>query len=85
MQVLYVCVCRAPSDDSELCVLCLLVLVVDAMGDQIVLAYSIRGRVIALYVTVRVSFCFPKDDEVSAFRMLKDLSVLSLASLMCSL
>lgn len=63
----------------------LLVLVVDAMGDQIVLAYSMRGRVIALYVTVRVSFCFPKDDEVSAFRMLRDLSALSLASLMCSL
>ena len=39
----------------------------DVMGDQIVLAYSMMGRVIVLYVVVRVSLDFPQCVVVSAF------------------
>lgn len=46
------------------------VLVSDIMGDHMVLAYSIIGRVIVLYVVVRVSFVFPQCVVVSAFSML---------------
>lgn len=43
------------------------------MGCQTVDAYSIIGRVIALYVLVIVSFCFPQEDAV---RLLSTFSVL---------
>ena len=39
----------------------------DEIGDQIVLAYSIMGRVIVLYVVFRVSLDFPQCVDVSAF------------------
>lgn len=43
------------------CMICsLLILVCDAMGDQIVLAYSKMGRVMVLYVLSSVSFCLPQ-------------------------
>ena len=45
-------------------------LVLETMGNQIVLAYSSIGLVIALYVVVRVSFCFPYEVEVRALMML---------------
>ena len=35
-------------------------LVIDVIGDQIVLAYSRMGLVMVLYVVVSVSFCFPQ-------------------------
>ena len=35
-------------------------LVVDVIGDQIVLAYLRMGLVMVLYVVVSVSFCFPQ-------------------------
>ena len=45
---------------AAFCTICsLFILVLAAIGDQIVLAYSSVGRVIALYVVVIVSFCFP--------------------------
>ena len=45
-------------------------LVLETMGNQIALAYSSIGLVIALYVVVRVSFCFPHEVEVRALMML---------------
>ena len=42
----------------------LFMLVSEMMGDHIVDAYSRRGRVIALYVVIIVSFCFPQVVEV---------------------
>ena len=43
------------------CTVCsFLMLVSDVMGDQIVLAYSMTGRVIVLYVVASVSFVFPQ-------------------------
>ena len=38
----------------------LLILVADAIGAQMVLAYSIVGRVMVLNVVARVSFDFPQ-------------------------
>lgn len=53
------------------CMVCsFVVLVSDMMGDQIVLAYSMIGRVIVLYVVVSVSLAFPQCVDVSALRML---------------
>src|SRR5664279_823308 len=66
------------------CVICsLLMFVWDAIGDQMVLAYSRIGRVIVLYVVIRVSFCFPQVVDVSAFRILIDLSAFSFVASMC--
>ena len=53
---------------AEFCIVCSL-LVFDMMGDQIVLAYSRMGLVIALYVMLSVSFDFPQCVVVSAFTM----------------
>ena len=55
------------------------------IGDQIVLAYSNVGRVIALYVVVIVSLCFPHFEEVSAFSIFTVLLALSLVFSICSL
>ena len=41
----------------------------DVMGDHIVLAYSMMGRVIVLYVVLSVSFVFPQCVVVSALSM----------------
>lgn len=51
----------------------LLVLVSDMMGDQMVDAYSRRGRVIVLYVDIMVSFCCPQVVDVREARMLSVL------------
>ena len=57
------------------CTVCsLLILVLAAVGDQIVLAYFSVGRVIALYVVVIVSFCFPQLVDVSALSILRVFS-----------
>src|SRR6267154_4679553 len=53
-------------------------------GDQTVLAYSMTGRIIVLYVARRVSFCLPQDVEVRALRILIEESAFSLMILVCS-
>ena len=53
-------------------------LVSEMIGDQRVLPYSMMGRVIALQVVMRVSFCLPQAVKVSAFTTLSDLSAFSL-------
>ena len=49
------------------CVICsLLMFVADASGDHMVETYSSMGLVMALYVAMIVSFCFPHVVDVSA-------------------
>ena len=49
------------------CVICsLLMFVSDASGDHMVETYSSVGLVMALYVAMIVSFCFPRVFDVSA-------------------
>ena len=56
---------------AEFWMICsLLMLMLDAIGDQIVLAYSSMGLVMALYVLAMVSFCLPQVVPVRDFRML---------------
>lgn len=51
-------------------IVCSLVMFVfDVMGDQIVFAYSRIGRVIVLYVVVRVSLALPQCVDVRALSM----------------
>ena len=57
--------------------------VCEIVGDQMVDAYSRMGRVIALYVSVMVSFCLPQLVEVSACRMLSVFCALLHVSWMC--
>ena len=46
---------------AVLCVICgLLMCVSDASGDHMVKTYSSMGLVMALYVAMIVSFCFPQ-------------------------
>ena len=55
---------------AEFCIVCsLFMFVFDMMGDQIVLAYSRMGLVIALYVMLSVSLDFPQGVVVIAFMM----------------
>lgn len=55
---------------AAFCIVCrVLMLVVDAMGDQMVLAYSITGSVVVLYVVINVSFDLPQCVVVSVFSM----------------
>ena len=49
------------------CVICsLLMFMCDAIGDNMVETYSSMGLVMALYVAMIVSFCFPHVIDVSA-------------------
>ena len=67
------------------CIVCsLLICVCDTIGDHIVLAYSMIGLVIVLYVASIVSFCFPQCVPVSALRMLSVCLALFVVCLMCS-
>ena len=60
------------------CVICsLLMFVSDASGDHMVETYSSMGLVMALYVAMIVSFCFPHVVDVSA------LSIYCLACFCC--
>ena len=53
------------------CVICsLLMFVSDASGDHMVKTYSSMGLVMALYVAIIVSFCFPHVADVSALSIL---------------
>ena len=56
----------------------------DDIGAQMVLACSIIGLVIVLYVVTSVSFCFPHLVEVSVLIMFIVLFAFSLVILMCS-
>lgn len=56
----------------------------DTIGAQTVLAYSIIGLVYALYVCSRVSLDLPKEVDVSALRSFSELVAFSLVFLMCS-
>ena len=58
-------------------------LVSEMMGDQIVLAYSRIGRVMALYVVMSVSLDCPQCVVVSAFRMLSVGLALFVVLTMC--
>ena len=58
-------------------------LVIDVIGDQIVLVYSRMGLVMVLYFVVSVSFCFPQLVPESAFSTLFVFSALVLVCLMC--
>lgn len=66
------------------CIVCsLFMFVSDVMGDQMVLAYSIMGRVIVLYVVISVSFVFPQCVVVSDLSMFSVGLALSIVFLMC--
>ena len=65
------------------CTVCMAwMFVLDAMGYQTVPAYSRTGSVMALYVVVSVSFCFPHCVDVSALSMF--MVFLALCVLFCS-
>ena len=70
---------------AEFCITWSLFMCVSAVdGDQMVLAYSKSGLVIALYVVTSVSFCFPHLVEVSDLIILSVLFALVWVFLMCS-
>ena len=60
-------------------------LVSDALGDQIVEAYSCTGLVMALYVASMVSLCWPHFVDVRTLNMLIVLRALVAAKSMCLL
>ena len=68
------------------CVICsLLMFVSDASGDHMVETYSSMGLVMALYVAMIVSFCFPHVVDVSALSICIVLRALVVVISMCLL
>ena len=68
------------------CTICSLSMFVsDALGDQMVEAYSSTGLVMALYVASMVSLCLPHLVEVRTLSMLIVLRALVAARSMCLL
>ena len=68
------------------CVICsLLMFVSDASGDHMVETDSSMGLVMALYVAMTVSFCFPHVVDVSALSICIVLRVLVIVIDMCLL
>ena len=66
------------------CMICrLFICVFETIGDHTVLAYSICGLVMALYVATMVSLSFPHFVEVRAFSTLIVLDAFSLVYVMC--
>ena len=66
------------------CVICsLLMFVSDASGDHMVETYSSMGLVMALYVAMIVSFCFPHVVDVSALSICIVLRALVVVISMC--
>ena len=61
----------------------LFICVAEIIGDHTVLAYSICGLVMALYVATTVSLSFPHFVEVRAFSTLIVLVAFSLVCVMC--
>ncbi len=79
-------VCPVAVRSAVFCMICsVFVCLLDIIGDQTVLAYSSIGLVIALYVCIIVSFCFPQFVDVSAFIMLSVLRALFAVFCMCVL
>ena len=68
------------------CVICsLLMFVPDASGDHMVETYSSMGLVMALYVAMTVSFCFPHVVDVSALSICIVLRAFVVVISMCLL
>ena len=68
------------------CVICSLLMVVsDASGDHMVGTYSSMGLVMALYVAMIVSFCFPYVVDVSICIVLRSFLVIYMCLLYVSL
>ena len=68
------------------CVICsLLMFVSDASGDHMVETYSSMGLVMALYVAMIVSFCFPHVVDVSALSIRIVLRAFAAVIYMCLL
>ena len=68
------------------CVICsLLMFVSDASGDHMVETYSSMGLVMALYVAMIVSFCFPHVIDVSALSICIVLRAFIVVIYMCLL
>ena len=66
------------------CVICsLLMFVSDASGDHMVETYSSMGLIMALYVVMIVSFCFPHVVDVSALSICIVLRVFVVVISMC--
>ena len=63
----------------------LLMFVSDASGDHMVETYSSMGLVMALYVTIIVSFCFPHVVDVSALSICIVLRAFVIVISMCVL
>ena len=66
-----------------LSVVCLLIIVYDAIGDHMVETYSSMGLVMALYVARIVSFCFPHVVDVSALSICIVLRAFVVVIYMC--
>lgn len=72
--------------NAVFCTVCSLwMLVVDAMGDHMVEAYSSMGRVMALYVASNVSLCLPHLVDERTLSMGSVLDALSVVLSMCLL
>ena len=68
------------------CVICsLLLFVSDASGDHMVETYSSMGLIMALYVAIIVSFCFPHVVDVSALSICIVLRALVIVISICLL
>ena len=68
------------------CVICILLMFVsDASGDHMVETYSSMGLVMALYVVMIVSFCFPHVVDMSAFSICSVLRAFAVVISMCLL
>ena len=65
------------------CVCSLLIFVSDASGDHMVETYSSMGLVMALYVAMIVSFCFPHVVDVSALSICIVLRAFVVVIYMC--
>ena len=84
--MLVLCVHPVAILSAVFCIICSLsMLVSDALGDQMVEAYSSTGLVMTLYVTSMVSLCLPHFVEVRTLSMLIVLRALVAAKSMCLL
>lgn len=79
-------VCPVAMRSAEFCICWILIFCLsDMIGDQMVLAYSNMGLVIALYVCAMHSLCLPQVVDVSALSMLSVLRALLIVFVMCVL
>ena len=86
MKMLCVCVHPVAILSAVFCVICsLLMFVSDASGNHMVETYSNMRLVMALYVAMIVSFCFPHGVDVSALSICIVLRVFVVVISMCLL